>query len=131
MKYLTFDDNGMVACYDVVPVEELDNVVEVADELAEQVLKNPKGWRLTNGEVTQLFLPEEVRAKRLDYGVFDSGVVIDGVCYAANSHAIALLALGSDHAIVHRREGDAFVEVDKKLKDKILTALKKKVMSAL
>lgn len=130
MKYLEFDQHGMVACYDVVPVEAQDKVVEVTDLEAAEVLKNPKGWRREGNGIVEVYSPTPDRPKRLDYNTFESGVMVDGTCYACNSFALALLTL-TGRALVHERTKDTIVRVDKELQKKIVAALLTKVESAL
>lgn len=134
MKYLQYDERGdIVGCHDVVPIDVMDSVVEVEPEYAAIVLENPKRYHVVAGKVERREAVAAIQTKRIDYRLLDNGVMIDGVCYAANAHALAILSAQTENfkAIVHTASKDILVEVDKKLRRKIVDAVIKKIEDSL
>lgn len=134
MKYLQYDESGdIIGCHDVVPVEAMDSVVEVEPAYAAIVLENPKRYHVVEGKIEHRAVEAAVQTKRIDYRLLNNGVMIDGVCYAANAHALAFLSVQSEKhkAIVHTASKDILVEVDKKLRQKIVNAIIKKIEDSL
>lgn len=134
MKYLQYDERGdIVGCHDVVPVDVMDSVVEVELEYAAIVLENPKRYHVVAGKIEPRPPVVATVTKRIDYRSLDNGVMVDGVCYAANAHALAFLAIQTENhkAIVHTTSKDMLVEVDKKLRQKIVGAVIKKIEDSL
>ncbi len=134
MKYLQYDERGdVVGCHDVVPIDVMDSVVEVEPEYAAIVLENPKRYHVVAGKVERREVVAAMQTKRIDYRLLDNGVMIDGVCYATNAHALAILSAQTENfkAIVHTASKDILVEVDKKLRRKIVDAVIKKIEDSL
>lgn len=134
MKYLQYDENGdIIGCHDVVPVSAMDSVVEVELEYAAIVLENPKRYHVVEGKVERREVADTIVTKRINYRLLDSGVMVDGVCYAANASALALLSVQTENikAIVHTTSRDTLVKVDKKLRQKIVDAIIKKIEDSL
>lgn len=131
MKYLEYNERGeLVGCYEVVPVEALDRVLQVTSEEADTVLRNPGAYRVREGVLVSELPPVPKEVLRVGPSDFAPGVVIDGVCYATSQEALSFLAVQSGKtkkAITHTEYGDNLVDVDSKTVSKIVEALTEKL----
>lgn len=130
MKYLQYNEAGeIVGCYDVVPLGMLEQVVEVDEFIANLVLQESTRYKVVDGELEYLPPVVEPVALRITSEQFESGVVVDGVCYATHALALSYLAVPRKvkTAIVHTPNGDDLVEVTPDTVEKIMECLTEKL----
>ena len=139
MAIVTYNEDGeILGVYYTPPSDmaELPEYINVDNDMAAKILAASYSYRVVDGE--PVYSPPEptplspVRLKESD---LVAGVMVDGVCYATTSIALSLLsasvATGSPKAMVHLKDGDAFVEIDEDTAKAIVEAAFNKAVAVL
>ena len=139
MAIVTYNEEGeILGVYYTPPsdMKELPEYINVDNDTAAKILAASYRYRVEDGEV--VYAPPEptpLPPSRLKESDLAAGVMVDGVCYATTAIALSLLsasaATGSPKALVHLKDGDAFVEIDTDTAKTIVEAAFNKAVAVL
>lgn len=139
MAIVTYNDDGeILGVYYTPPsdMKELPEYIKVDNDTAAKILAASYRYRIVDGEVVHTPAePTPLPPSRLKESDLVAGVMVDGVCYATTAIALSLLSAsvvtGSPKALVHLKDGDAFVEIDADTAKAIVEAAFNKAVAVL
>ncbi len=139
MAIVTYNEDGeILGVYYTPPsdMKELPEYIKVDNDTAARIFAASYRYRIVDGEVVHTPPePTPLPPSRLKESDLVAGVMVDGVCYATTAIALSLLsasvATGSPKALVHLKDGDAFVEVDADTAKAIVEAAFNKAVAVL